>query len=159
MALAGVKGRVCVVEGGLVDLVQTGLGLAILKMDGQFAHSAGFRLVLPLVRFRVSFCLFVRNCASLFGELLPCDLCQEMFPVKSSGETSTVRTKVTTYLSTSLVLSPGDNCLVPLNPDNTRQLLSELTPVPCRKPWEKSVKNKLFRQLQIITMQYLTNMI
>lgn len=54
MALAGVKGRVCVVEGGLVDLVQTGLGLSMLKMDGQFSHSAGFRLVFPLVRFRVS---------------------------------------------------------------------------------------------------------
>lgn len=44
-------------RGRLVDLVQTGLGLAISKMDGQFAHSAGFRLVFPLVRFRVSFFL------------------------------------------------------------------------------------------------------
>lgn len=69
MALAGVKGRVCVVEGGLVDLVQTGLGLSILKMDGQFAHSAGFRLVLPLVRFRVSFLFSSGNALTCFLEV------------------------------------------------------------------------------------------
>lgn len=137
MALAGVKGRVCVVEGGLVDLVQTGLGLSILKMDGQFAHSAGFRLVLPLVRFRVSFSLFVGKCASLFGGWGQVTSAKKCFQPKvrsSNGETSTVRTAITTYITTSLVFSPGDNCLVPLKPDNTRQLLSELTPAPCRRP-------------------------
>jgi hypothetical protein len=39
-------------------------------MDGQFAHSAGFRLVLPLVRFRVSFFISMDNALVLFGSIV-----------------------------------------------------------------------------------------